>query len=120
MKPAKVTLTKNKTSATFELTMRENRFIHIKYNITGNNAAEFDNPNSTIVFIDKTNETVYKPICYQCDGILENGCFTVRHKNFIFTSYLQWSGNKTTRGVTQLLAYENNTLPLPLTGIKIL
>ena len=89
LKPAKIILTKNKTSATFEITMREYEFIRIKYNITGENAAEFDNPNSTIVFFDKANKTVFDTICYQCDGVLENGCFTVRHKNLLFTSYLK-------------------------------
>ena len=118
--PKKITLTKNKTSATFAVTGREYGFLRIKYNITGENAVEFDNPDSTVVFIDKAKKTIAVPICYLCGGILEKGCFTEKNKNLIFTSNLQWSGRKTTRGITQILAYGNKTLPLSLTGAQIL
>ena len=116
----KITVTKNKTSATFSITGREYGFQRIKYNITGENTDEFDNPNSTVVFIDKANETIVVPICYLCGGILEMGCFTEKKKNLIFTSNLQWSEAKMTRGITQILAYGNKRLPLSLTGAQIL
>ena len=117
--PKKITLTKNKTSATFTITGKEYGFLHIKYNITGENAVEFDKPDATVVFIDKANETIVAPICYQCGGVLEKGCFTEKNKNILFTSNLQWSATKTTRGITQILAYGNKTLPLSLTGGQI-
>ena len=116
----KITLTKYKTSATFAITGKEYGFLRIKYNITGENAVEFEKPDSTVVFTDKANETIVAPICYQCGGALEKGCFTEKNKNFLFTSNLQWSATKTTRGITQILAYGNKTLPLSLTGGQIL
>ena len=118
--PRRITLTKNKTSETFAITGKEYGFLRIKYNITGENAVEFDKPDSTVVFIDKANETIVAPICYQCGGALEKGCFTEKNKTFLFTSNLQWSATKTTRGITQILAYGNKTLPLSLTGGQIL
>ena len=110
----------NQTIATFAITGKEYGFLRIKYNITGENAVEFDKPDSTVVFTDKANETIVAPICYQCGGALEKGCFTEKNKNFLFTSNLQWSATKTTRGITQILAYGNKTLPLSLTGGQIL
>ena len=118
--PKKITLTKNITSATFSITGREYGFLRIKYNITGENAVEFDNPDSTVVFIDQPTETMVAQICYQCGGVLKKGCFTEKNKNFLLMSNLQWSATKVTRGITQLLSYGNKTLPLSLTGAQVL
>ena len=91
--PRKITLTKYKTSATFAITGKEYGFLRIKYNITGENAVEFDKPDSTVVFTDKANETIVAPICYQCGGALEKGCFTEKkqklfiHVKFTMVSY---------------------------------
>ena len=104
--PKKITLTKNITSATFSITGREYGFLRIKYNITGENAVEFGNPASTVVFIDQPTEIaqMVAQICYQCGGVLEKGFFTEKNKYFLFMSNLQWSATKVTRGITQLLS----------------
>ena len=120
IKPTKITLTRSKTSATFAVTVRKYGFDSIKYNITGENAPEFEKPDSTFLFADEDNKTIFTPICYPCGGILTKGCFMETIKNKSFTSNLRWSSTKRSFGITQILAYENKTLPLSLTGGQIL
>ena len=120
IEPTNITLTKNKTSATFVVTGTKYGFWPLKYNVTGENAADFDVPGPTFIFVYKTNESVTSSFGYSSVGILKEGCFTEKVKDQIFLSNLQWSANKTTRGVAQILAYGNKTLPLSLTGGKIL
>ena len=118
--PTNITLTKDKTSATFAVTGTKYGFLPVKYNVTGENAADFDVPGPTFIFVYKTNESVISPFAYSRGGILKEGCFTEKVKDQKFLSNLQWSANKTTRGITQMFAYGNKTLPLSLTGGKIL
>ena len=120
IEPIEIKLTKNKTSAVLSVTGRKYGFFNIKYEVSGENAADFDTPHSTLVFVDKANETLNKPICYQCGGVLEKGCFTRNVTSKVFVSNLQWSATKTTRGITQILSYGNKALPLSLTGGQIL
>ena len=120
LEPAKIALTKNKTSSTFTVGGKKSGFSRITYNITGENAAEFDRPGSTLVFIEKPNGTFTTPISFQRGDILEEGCFKERVNGKVFLSNLQWLPNKTTNGIIQVLSYGNRTLPLSLTGGKIL
>ena len=90
------------------------------YEISGENADEFDIPEPTIIFVDKANETMYAPICYKCGGVLKKGCFSINDTRKVFLSNLQWSATKTTKGITQILTYGNSALPLSLTGGQIL
>ena len=119
IKPKVITLTKNKTTAMYSVTGNRSGFFNIKYKISGENADEFDTPESTLVFVDKANKTVYSPICYQCGGVLKKGCFSINDTSKVVLSNLQWSVTKTTKGITQILAYEDRTLPLSLTGGQI-
>ena len=118
--PSKITLTKNKTSSTFTMTVKKSGFYHINYNITGENAVEFVRPGTTLIFFEKANETITKPIFFQHGGFLEEGCFEERVNGKVFLSNLKWSSNKTTNGIVQVLSYGNKTLPLSLTGGKVL
>ena len=120
IKPSKITLTRNKTSATFAVTVRKYGFVSIKYNVSGENADEFEKPDSTVLFVDEANKTIFTPICYPCGGILAKGCFMETVNNRSFTSNLKWSSLKKSFGITQILAYENKTLPLSLTGGQIM
>ena len=120
LEPAKITLTKNKTSSTFTVNGKKSGFYRIKYNITGKNADEFDIPGSTLVFIEKADGTFTTPISFQRGDILEEGCFKEEVNGKVFLSNLRWLPNKTTNGVIQVLSYGNKTLPLSLTGGKIL
>ena len=120
IEPTNITLTKDKTSATFAVTGTKYGFLPVKYNVTGENAADFHVPGPTFIFFYKTNESVTSPFAYSRGGILKEGCFTEKVKEKLFLSNLHWSANKTTRGITQILAYGNKTLPLSLTGGKIL
>ena len=120
LEPAKITLTKNKTSSTFTVNGKNSGFYRIKYNVTGENAFEFDRPRSTLVFIEKANGTITTPISFKRGDILEEGCFKEGLNGKVFLSNLQWLPNKTTDGIIQVLSYENKTLPLSLTGGKIL
>ena len=117
---SKITLTKNKTSSTFTVTVKKSGFYQINYNITGENAVEFDRPGTTLIFVEKANETITKPIFFQHGDLLEEGCFEGRVNGKVFLSNLKWSVNKTTNGIVQVLSYGNKTLPLSLTGGKIL
>ena len=116
IKPKVVILTKNKTSAVYSITGNTSGLFNIKYKISGENAAEFDNPNSTLVFVDEANKATYAPVCYQCDGVLKRGCFSKNISNNVLVSNLQWSASKATKGITQILTYGNRTLPLSLAG----
>ena len=120
LEPAKITLTKNKTSSTFSVNGEKSGFYSIKYHITGKNAVEFDRPVSTLVFIEKANGTLTTPISFQRGNILEEGCFKEEVNGKVFLSNLQWLPNKTTNGVIQVLSYGKKTLPLSLTGGAIL
>ena len=120
IEPTNITLTKDKTSATFAVTGTKYGFLPVKYNVTGENTADFHVPGPTFIFFYKTNESVTSPFAYSRGGILKEGCFTEKVKEKLFLSNLQWSANKTTRGITQIFAYGNKTLPLSLTGGKIL
>ena len=120
VQPTNITLTKNKTSATFAVTGTKYGFLPVKFNFTGENAADFHVPGPTFVFFYKNNESVTLPFAYSRGGILKKGCFTEKVKEKLFLSNLQWSANKTTRGITQIFTYGNKTLPLSLTGGKIL
>ena len=116
IEPKIINLTNNKTSAMFTLTGKRYGSFFIKYKIAGENEAEFDNPDHSFGFVDETNKTLITPICYQCGGTLNKGCFTEIVKNITLLSYLPWSSSKVTRGITQVKGYGNNTLPLSLTG----
>ena len=94
--------------------------ICINYNITGENAAEFDRPDATLVFVEKANETIATPIFFQRGDFLEEGCWEERVNGKVFLSNLKWSSNKTTNGIVQILSYGNKTVLLSLTGGKIL
>ena len=120
LEPAKITLTKNKTSSTFTVNANKSGFHSIKYNITGENAAEFDRPDATLVFVEKANETITTPIFFQRGDFLEEGCWEERVNGKVFLSNLKWSSNKTTNGIVQILSYGNKTLPLSFTGGNIL
>ena len=120
IKPKVITLTKNKTTAMYSVTGIRSGFFNIKYEISGENADEFDIPEPTIIFVDKANETMYAPICYKCGGVLKKGCFSINDTRKVFLSNLQWSATKTTKGITQILTYGNSALPLSLTGGQIL
>ena len=120
LEPAKITLTKNKTFSTFTVNGKKSGFYRIKYNISGENAAEFDRPGTTLIFIEKANETITMPISFQRGDVLEEGCFKERVNGKVFLSNLKWSSNKTTDGVIQVLSYENKALPLSFIGGKIL
>ena len=120
LETAKITLTKNKTSSTFTVNANKSGFHSIKYNITGENAAEFDRPDATLVFVEKANETITTPIFFQRGDFLEEGCWEERVNGKVFLSNLKWSSNKTTNGIVQILSYGNKTLPLSFTGGKIL
>ena len=120
IEPTEIRLTKNKTSGTFAITGRKYGFLSIKYNVSGGNAAEFDKPDSTVLFVDEANKTNFAPICYSCGGNLAKGCFMEILDNKSFTSNVPWSSSKRTFGITQILAYENKTLPLSLIGGQIL
>ena len=74
LEPAEITLTKNKTSSTFTVNAKKSGFHRINYNITGENAAEFDRPDATLVFVEKANETITTPIFFQRGDFLEEGC----------------------------------------------
>ena len=71
IKPKVITLTKNKTTAMYSVTGIRSGFFNIKYEISGKSADEFDTPESTLIFVDKANETIYAPICHQCGGVLK-------------------------------------------------
>ena len=116
IRPRVITLTKNKTIAMYSVTGNRSGFFNINYEISGENADEFDIPDSTLVFVNKANETIYAPICYHCGGVLKKGCFSINDTNKVFLSNLRWSATKTTKGITQILTYGNRTLPLSLTG----
>lgn len=120
IEPTEIRLTKNKTSGTFAIAGRKYGFLSTKYNVSGGNAAEFDKPDSTVLFVDEANKTNFAPICYSCGGNLAKGCFMEILDNKSFTSNLPWSSSKRTFGITQILAYENKTLPLSLIGGQIL
>ena len=120
IEPTNITLTKDKTSATFAVTGTKYGFLPVKYNVTGENAADFHVPGPTFIFFYKTNESVTSPFAYSRGGILKERCFTEKVKEKLFLSNLQWSANKATRGITQIFAYGNKTLPISLTGGKIL
>ena len=120
IEPLVIKLTNNKTSAVLSVTGKQYGFFKIKYEVSGENAADFDTPQSTLVFVDKANETLNATICYQCGGVLEKGCFTKNVTSKVFVSNLQWSATKATTGITQILAYGNKALPLSLTGGQIL
>lgn len=100
IKPKVVILTKNKTSAVYSITGNTSGLFNIKYKISGENAAEFDTPNSTLVFVDEANKATYAPVCYQCDGVLKRGCFSKNISNKVLVSNLQWSASKATKGIT--------------------
>ena len=119
IKPALIKLTRENTTAVVAVTGKKYGILRIKYKITGDNEAEFDTPDETLGFVDDANERVITPICYKCGGILEEGCFTEKINNIVFMSYLQWSSSKLTKGIIQILTYENKTLPLSLTGGQI-
>ena len=120
IEPTVIKLTNSKTSAALSITGKKYGFFNIKYEVSGENAANFDVPHSTLVFVDKANETLNTLICYQCGGVLPKGCFTKNVTSKVFVSNLQWSATKATRGITQILAYGNKALPLSLTGGQIL
>lgn len=120
IKPKVITLTKNKTTAMYSVTGIRSGFFNIKYEISGKSADEFDTPESTLIFVDKANETIYAAICHQCGGVLKKGCFSISDTRKVVFSNLQWSATQTTKGITQILAYGNSTLPLSLTGGQIL
>ena len=120
IEPTVIKLTSNKTSAVLSVTGRKYGFFNINYKVSGENAADFDIPHSTLVFVDRANETINTQICYRCGGVLEMGCFTKNVTSKVFVSNLQWSATKVTRGITQILAYGNKALPLSLTGGQIL
>ena len=116
IEPEIINLTKSKTSAMFALTAKRYGCFFIKYEITGKNEADFDNSDHSFGFADEVNKTLMTPICYHCGGTLIKGCFIQMVKNLALLSYLTWSSSKVTRGITQVMEYENNTLPLSLTG----
>lgn len=119
IEPGVIKLTRENTTAVVAVTGKRYGILRVKYKITGDDEAEFHTPDETLGFVDDANERVITPICYKCGGILEQGCFTEKINNIVFMSYLQWSSSKLTKGITQILAYGNNTLPLSLTGGQI-
>ena len=116
IEPKIIHLTKNKTSAMFTITAKRYGSLFVKYEITGENEADFDNPDHSFGFVDDINKASITPICYQCGGTLKKGCFIEMVKNIALLSYLPWSPSKVTRGITQVMGHENNTLPLSLIG----
>ena len=110
IEPKIIHLTKNKTSAMFTITAKRYGSLFVKYEITGENEADFDNPDHSFGFVDDINKASITPICYQCGGTLKRGCFIEMVKNIALLSYLPWSPSKVTRGITQVMGHENNTL----------